>query len=110
MVRRTEMSTEAQAPARRARGYLSRDTDAGERAKRAARCYVNQLPLPLPGGQQVIEAPTLQQLADAYGVTLARVHAAFVILAREDHPKTAREAARVYQEIMHEREPCRADQ
>jgi hypothetical protein len=104
------MSTEAQAPARRARGYLRRDTDAGERAKCAARCYVNQLPLPLPGGQQVIEAPTLQQLADAYGVTLARVHAAFVILAREDHPKTAREAARVYQEIMHEREPCRADQ
>ena len=65
------------ASTRRARSYLSRDCSARERAERAARCFVNQLPLPLPGGQQVIEAPTLQQLADAYGVSIPAIHEAF---------------------------------
>jgi hypothetical protein len=34
---------------------------------------VNRLPLEVPGLQQAIEAPTLEQLAIAYNVSVARI-------------------------------------
>jgi hypothetical protein len=71
-----EPSTPTSRPATSARivrGCRGRDCSARERVERAARCYVNRLPLEVPGLQQAIEAPTLEQLAIAYNVSVARI-------------------------------------
>jgi len=57
---------------RRRNGYLSRDCHAQERAERAARHLVNQLPLEIPG-LPVIEKPNLEELSIAYDVSVVRI-------------------------------------
>lgn len=59
----------------RARGYLLRGWSAKQRAEIAAKAYVNKLPIEGPI-KLPIEAPTLEQLAFAYGVAVARIQRA----------------------------------
>jgi hypothetical protein len=56
------------------RGYLGHALPRGERGKFAARIYTEKQPIDGPFTYDPpIKAPTLQQLAFAYGTTVARI-------------------------------------
>ena len=58
----------------RARGYLGRGHSILLRIEFAARAYMHQLPLEAPArGQPPIEAPSLEQIAFAYGVAVTSI-------------------------------------